>query len=125
LDLAAKDLAARGDFDDTSKDFDYQVARLQLLLSQGRYGDAVDVGRSTLAFVNGGGNPSACILVTALLSDAYGRAGRLAEAREAAYSARAMLTTHTAPLSRSSALASAARWAQPALEAGLRQSKPY
>jgi hypothetical protein len=117
LAVASRDLEARRDFDDTSRDFDYQVARLQLLLSQERYGDAVGVARSTLAFLDGGGNQSASILVTSLLSDAYGLGGRLAEARETANSARAMLSEHTAPLSRGAALASAARWAQPALEA--------
>jgi hypothetical protein len=120
LDLAARDLDARGDFDDTSRDLDYQVARLQLLLSQARYAEAVDVAQATLAFLSGGGNQSASILVTALLSDAYGYAGRLAEARETANSARAMLTEHTAPLPRATTLASAAHWAQPALEASAR-----
>jgi hypothetical protein len=117
LDLATRDLDARSDFDDTSKDFDYQVARLQLLISQARYGEAVGVAHATLAFLSGGGNRSASILVTALLSDAYGLSGRMSEAREAAISARAMLSEHTAPLSRDTAWASAARWAQPALEA--------
>jgi hypothetical protein len=122
LDLAARDLQARNDFGDTSRDLDYRVAQLQLLLSQARYGDAVGAARETLALLNGGGNQSACILVTALLSDAYGYAGRLGEARETANSARAMLSDHTTPMSRSTALASAARWAQPALEASARPS---
>jgi len=107
---ASNDLEARRDFDDTSRDFDYQVARLQLLIGQERYDEAVDVARGTLAFLDGGGNRSARILVTALLSDAYGLAGRLREARETANSARALLSEHTAPLSRTAALVSAARW---------------
>jgi hypothetical protein len=114
LDLAAKDLEARGDFDDTSRDFDYQLARLQLLIGQGRYGEAVSVARATLGFLNGGGNGSAYIWVSALLSDAYGLSGRLGEARETASAARAMLSGRTPPLPRNAALASAARWAQPA-----------
>jgi len=43
-----------------------------LLLSQQRHAEAVGLARATLAFLNGGGTPSACILATALLSDAYG-----------------------------------------------------
>jgi len=121
LALAARDLEARTDFDDTSRDFDYQLARLQLLISQARYGEAVDAAHSILAFLNGGGNQSASILVTALRSDAYGLAGHLAEARETANAARALLSEHTAPLSRSTALASAARWAQAGLEAAARR----
>jgi hypothetical protein len=117
LDLAARDLEARADFDDTSRDLEYQVARLQLLLSQERYDDAVGVAQATLSFLSGGGNQSAGILVTALLSDAYGLSGRLEAARQTANSARAMLSDRTAPASRTMALASAARWAQPALEA--------
>lgn len=120
LALAGRDLEARRDFDDTSRDLDYQVARLQLLLRQERYAEAVEVARATLAFLDGGGNRSASILVTALLSDAYGLAGRTAEARATANSARAMLSEHTAPLSRTTALASAERWAPPALEASAR-----
>jgi hypothetical protein len=123
LDLAAQDLEARSDFDDTSKDFDYQLARLQLLLRQQRYGEAAGVARATLAFLNGGGNQSAGILVTALLSDAYGLSGRLAEARETANAARAMLSERTAPLSRTTAMTSAARWAQPALHASARPNR--
>jgi tetratricopeptide (TPR) repeat protein len=117
LGVAAQDLDATSDFDGTSGDYEYQLARLQLLLSQRRYDEAVATGRHTLAFINGGGDQSACILITALLSDAYGLSGRLAEAREEANAARAMLSEHTAPLSRSTAVASAARWAQPALHA--------
>jgi tetratricopeptide (TPR) repeat protein len=120
LDAAAADLDATVDFDGTSGDYEYQLARLQLLLAQQRYGEAVETAHHTLAFVNGSGNRSACILVTALLSDAYGLSGRMAEARETANAARTMLSEHTAPLSRTAALSSAARWAQPALEAGLR-----
>ena len=123
LELAVKDLEARSDFDDTSKDFDYQLARLQLLLRQQRYGEAAGVARATLAFLNGGGNHSAGILVTALLSDAYGLSGRLAEARETANAARAMLSERTAPLSRTTAMTSAARWAQPALQASARPNR--
>jgi len=117
LDIAAQDLDATNDFDGTSGDYEYQLARLQLLISQRRYDEAVGTARHTLGFISNGGNQSACILVTALLSDAYGLSGRLAEARATANSARAMLSEHTAPLSRTTALASAARWAQPALEA--------
>jgi hypothetical protein len=122
LDLAARDLEARTDFDDTSRDFDYQVARLQLLISQERYDEAVSAAQATLSFVSGGGNQSASVLVTALLSDAYGYSRRLQAARETAKSARAMLSEHIAPASRSMALAAAARWAQPALEASSMRS---
>ena len=71
---------------------------------------------------SGGGNQSASVLVTALLSDAYGYSRRLQAARETAKSARAMLSEHIAPASRSMALAAAARWAQPALEASSMRS---
>jgi len=124
LDLAAGDLEARSDFGDTSKDFEYQVARLRLLLSQTHYDAAARVAENTLAFLQGGGNESACILVTALLSDAYGYAGQLAEARYAANAARSMLREHTAPQSRITALASAARWAEPPLVAAARLPSP-
>jgi len=117
LDLAAGDLEARNDFGDISKDFDYQLARLRLLLGQAHYSAAARVAEETLAFLRGGGNQSASILVTALLSDAYGYAGQLAEARHAASAARSMLRDQTAPQSRITALASAARWAWPPLVA--------
>ncbi len=117
LNDAEKDLDANGDFDDRSRDPDYQVARLQLLLSQRRHDEAVRAARETLAFLEGSGNRSTSILVTALLSDAYGYSGRLAEARQMADAARAMLSERTSPLSRNAALASAARWAERTLEA--------
>jgi uncharacterized membrane protein len=83
----------------------------------------VGVARATLTFLNGCGNQSACILVTALLSDAYGLSRRLAEARETANSARAMLSEHTTPMSRTTALEAAARWAQPTLASAARPNQ--
>lgn len=123
LAVATQDLEARRDFDNTTRDFDYQVARLQLLISQERYGEAVTVARDTLAFLKGGGNNSGYILVTALMSDAYGFSGRLNEAKQAAISARDMLSDRTAPLPRATALASAARWANAAPNYNLSSSR--
>jgi tetratricopeptide (TPR) repeat protein len=116
LDAAQRDLDARADFTYAATDPDYQVARLQLLLSQRRYDDAARAAHDMLAFLDGSGNQSATALVTALLSDAYGGSGRLVEAREKALAARAMLSDRTAPTSNAAVQAAADRWAAPSLE---------
>jgi tetratricopeptide (TPR) repeat protein len=124
LDDAAHQLAERDDPGDPSVDrsYNYRLARLQLLIEQTHYDEAQRLASDTLALLRGGGDQSARIMVTALLSDAYGDRGQLAEAERAARSARSLLTDRTAPLPRKAALASAARWgaAEPILTAAFR-----
>jgi tetratricopeptide (TPR) repeat protein len=113
LNVAQRDLDAREDLGDTSRDVEYRTAQLQLLLVLGRYNDAVESAREMLGLLEGSGNRSASVLATALLSDAYGFANRLDEARQTALAARSLLSTNTAPISRAAADASVRRWDVP------------
>jgi hypothetical protein len=113
LNAAERDLNARDELGDTSRDVEYRTAQLQLLLILGRYNDAEDSAREMLGLLEGGGNQSARVLTTALLSDAYGFANRLAEARQSALAARSLLSPNTAPISRAAADASVRRWDVP------------
>jgi tetratricopeptide (TPR) repeat protein len=120
-DEAARELAA-GDEPGApaaDSDYNYRLARLEILLDQGRNEQAVALASDTLAMLDGGGDQSSRILITALLSDAYGNAGMLAEAKRFASAARNLVGEHTTPLSRKTALDSAARWgaAEPVLTA--------
>jgi hypothetical protein len=122
LAAARQDLDSPSEFEDPTQDLDYQVARLELLLAQRRYDDGVRSARDTLAWLEGSGNRSATVRVTALLSDAYGYAGHIPEARAAASAAQALLSDHTPPLSRTAAINAVAHWVSPALEASARRS---
>ncbi len=113
LNVAERDLDARDELGDTSRDLEYRTAKLQLLLIFGRYNDAVASAREMLGLLEGSGNQSARVLATALLSDAYGFANRLAEARQTALAARSLLSPNTAPISRAAAEASVRRWDVP------------
>jgi tetratricopeptide (TPR) repeat protein len=124
LDDADRQLEERDHPGDPSvdRDYNYRLARLQLLIDQARYDQAQRLAQDTLALLNGGGDQSARIMIMALLSDAYGNAGQLAEAQRTARMARSLLIDHTAPLSRKAALASAGQWraAEPVLTAAFR-----
>jgi hypothetical protein len=110
LDAADQQLAAARAALDPANEADLRIAEVELLLDEGRYGDAARAAVGELAALSNRGNVTETMYLQALAADASGYAGDTAKAAQIAQSALAALSAQSAPTARIAVLAAAARW---------------
>ncbi len=112
FDSTASQLAEARSTSDSATDIELSTQLIELALDQGRYQEAEGFANQALKRLANTGRVSEVARITALLSDAYGFGDRREDARDAASSARSLLSSRSAPIARITALISSGRWAE-------------